>query len=93
MITKAKPGEERILAELAGKMWGSHTLEDLTQEFRQLLAEPEAALFLDWQGTTPVGFGPVPASAGLCGGDSQFPCWVLGRDFCGRSLPGAGEGS
>lgn len=91
MITKAKPGEERILAELAGKMWGSHTLEDLTQEFRQLLAEPETALFLDWQGTTPVGFAQCQLRRDYVEGTASSPVGYLEGIFVEEACRGQGR--
>ena len=46
MILKAKIADARAVAQLAGKMWVGHTIDDLTREFEELLADPEAAVFL-----------------------------------------------
>lgn len=46
MVVKAKIADARAVAQLAGKMWVSHTIDDLTREFEELLADPEAAVFL-----------------------------------------------
>ena len=46
MIVKAEIADARAVAQLAGKMWASHTIDDLTREFEELLADPEAAVFL-----------------------------------------------
>ena len=46
MIVKAEIADAWVVAQLAGKMWVSHTIDDLTREFEELLADPEAAVFL-----------------------------------------------
>ena len=55
-IRKASRGEAARAAALAIRMWEDHTLEDLTDEFRELIANQEAAVYLLYENDKPVGF-------------------------------------
>ena len=54
-IRKANPADNVALAELASRMW-SASAEELTPEFAELTASPEAACFLAVDGDKAVGF-------------------------------------
>ena len=53
-IRKASRGEAARAAALAIRMWEDNTLEDLTGEFRELIADQEAAVYLLYENDKPV---------------------------------------
>ena len=46
MIRKATKADASAIAYLAIQMWEEHTIEDLTKEFEELIAEEECVVFL-----------------------------------------------
>lgn len=44
-IRRAGIEDAKILSDLAVRMWADHDPEDLTEEFRELLLNDEAAMF------------------------------------------------
>ena len=54
-IRKATPADSRTLAQLASQMWDASPAE-LEPEFAQLTANAEAACFLAYEGSEPIGF-------------------------------------
>ncbi|MBQ8313338.1 MAG: GNAT family N-acetyltransferase [Clostridia bacterium] len=54
-IRKATPADSRTLAQLASQMWDASPAE-LEPEFAQLTASDEAACFLAYEGSEPIGF-------------------------------------
>lgn len=46
MITKATVKDAPAIAELAIKMWKSHTIEERTEEFKNIIANHESAIFM-----------------------------------------------
>ena len=56
MIKKAEMKDAGTLAALASRMWTDHDADELTESFRELLDNVEAACFLKYVGGKPVGF-------------------------------------
>ena len=56
MIKKASIAECRELAQLAVKMWKSHTIEELTKEFEEIVNSKEAACFITYDNDIPIAF-------------------------------------
>lgn len=56
MLRKAGIDDIKTVAELSILMWEEHTVEDLVEEFSELLKSDEAQIFLKMDGNEPVGF-------------------------------------
>lgn len=56
MVRKAAKEDIVVIAELALLMWSDNSLEDLMNEFSQLLLGGEAQFFLKYENNMPVGF-------------------------------------
>lgn len=56
MIKKAKEKDLPIIAEMAVIMWDNHSVEDLMNEFAEIVNNDEAQVFLKYIQDIPVGF-------------------------------------
>lgn len=56
MVRNATLRDLPLLAELACRLWPHHTPEEMRAEMGEILAKPEAAFFLAFDNTTPIGF-------------------------------------
>ena len=56
MIVKAEEKDIAAVATLAAALWPHHSARELEAEFAPLLGKKEAAVFLQLEGSTPVGF-------------------------------------
>lgn len=56
MIVKAEEKDIAAVAALAAALWPHHSPGELEAEFAPLLGKKEAAVFLQLEGSTPVGF-------------------------------------
>ena len=56
MIVKAEEKDISAVAALAAALWPHHSARELEAEFAPLLGKKEAAVFLQLEGSTPVGF-------------------------------------
>ena len=56
MIRKATVNDASCVAELAMRMWEDNTLEGLSEELAEIIASPESAVFLLYEGGTAIGF-------------------------------------
>ena len=56
MIVKAEEKDIAAVAALAAALWPHHSARELEAEFAPLLGKKEAAVFLQLEGSTPVGF-------------------------------------
>ena len=56
MIVKAEEKDISAVAALAAALWPHHSPGELEAEFAPLLGKKEAAVFLQLEGSTPVGF-------------------------------------
>ena len=56
MIRKASKIDIRILADLAVLMWDNNSVDELTDEFSDILSKDDAQIFLKYEDDTPVGF-------------------------------------
>lgn len=55
MIKRANAKDTEILAALAIQMWTGHNLEDLAEEFRELVMNEEAVCFIKYEDDKPIG--------------------------------------
>lgn len=56
MIRKASKNDIRIIADLAVLMWDNNSVDELTDEFSEILSKDDAQIFLKYEDDTPVGF-------------------------------------
>ncbi len=56
MIKKAEISDLEALAELAILMWSDHTIEDLKDEFSEIMLLEDARFFIKYEEKNPVGF-------------------------------------
>ena len=56
MIRKADREDAKVLAELAIQMWENHTVDELTDEFHDIIGNEDAACFLKYVDGRPVAF-------------------------------------
>lgn len=56
MIRKASKDDIGIISELAVKMWDDSSVEELADEFAELISKDAACIFLKYKNDTPVGF-------------------------------------
>lgn len=56
MIRKASENDLRKIAELAVLMWGDNSVDELVNEFSEILSKDDAQIFLKCEDNMPVGF-------------------------------------
>lgn len=56
MIRQAKKTDISLLADLAVKLWPSHTVDELKYEFEQIMQTGNAAFFILFKNGSPAGF-------------------------------------
>ena len=77
MIVKAKLPDAGAIAGMAAKMWDSHEIEELIGEFGELIASPEAAVFLCVADGQPVGFAQAQLRRDYVEGTDTSPVGYL----------------
>lgn len=91
-IRQAKPCQWETVAQLAVQLWPSHTKEELEEEFRGLLAQEDAAVFLAYVQTKAVGFAQCSLRRDYVEGASSSPVGYLEGIFVLPSQRGQGVG-
>ena len=66
MVRKAGSKDISAVANLAVLMWDDNTVEDLIQEFTEILAQGRAQFFLKYENDIPVGLGKRAGLQGVC---------------------------
>ena len=56
MVRKASKNDIEIIAKLAVIMWNENSVEDLFNEFSELLSKDDAQIFLKFENDIPIGF-------------------------------------
>ena len=77
MIKKATNGDGRVLAELAVKMWDSHTVDELEIEFIETLNDEQSAFFIKYVNNIPVGFAQCGLRTDYVEGTESSPVGYL----------------
>lgn len=76
-IRRAKKDQWKEAAALALLLWPSHQKEELEEEFQALLQDPQAVLFLAWQGKEAVGFAQCGLRQDYVEGSASSPVGYL----------------
>lgn len=77
MIRKAISGDERILAEMAVRMWDSHTACELEKEFTETLKDEKTAFFIKYVNHNHVGFAQCGLRCDYVEGTETSPVGYL----------------
>ena len=77
MIVKAEEKDIAAVAALAAALWPHHSARELEAEFAPLLGKKEAAVFLQLEGSTPVGFAQCQLRHDYVEGTSTSPVGYL----------------
>lgn len=77
MIQKATEKDAGAIASLALQLWPDNTLAEFTEEFSTLASEPEAAVFLAFDGETPIGFAQCQLRHDYVEGTDSSPVGYL----------------
>ena len=85
MIRKATEQEASAVAALALQLWPENTIEAFTEEFSQLILAPEAAVFLAFDGDTPIGFAQCQLRHDYVEGTKTSPVGYLEGIFVAAS--------
>ena len=56
MIRKASKSDTRVIADLAVLLWEDNSVDDLVNEFSEILSKDNAQIFLKYENDVPVGF-------------------------------------
>ena len=85
MIYKAEQKDARTAAELAGLLWPHHAISEFEKEFAELAANPDAAVFLAFDGDTPAGFAQCQLRHDYVEGTDSSPVGYLEGIFVAES--------
>ena len=77
MIKKAEKNDMYTLAKLAVKMWDSHTVEELANDFSEINASDEAQFFIKYVQDIPVGFAQCQLRHDYVEGTDSSPVGYL----------------
>ena len=77
MIRRATVADAQTVAELAVKMWTSHTVDGLAADFAELIALPECAVFIMYSGNAPIGFAQCQLRHDYVEGTDSSPVGYL----------------
>ena len=77
MIRKAEIKDLPILTELACQLWPDHTVEEMSSEFAEILAKPDAAFFLAYVDETAIGFAQCQLRYDYVEGTESSPVGYL----------------
>ena len=77
MVRKATNCESRILAEMAVRMWESHTVDELEKEFVKTLNDKRSSFFISYINDLPVGFAHCGLRTDYVEGTESSPVGYL----------------
>ena len=77
MIRRARIEDAKALADLAIQMWTDHDLQDLTEEFRQLVMNEDAVCFIKYADDRPIAFAQCQLRHDYVEGTERSPVGYL----------------
>ena len=92
MICQATFSEAKEVAALAVRMWNSHTVEELTEEFEALISRADAVVFLLKIGERPAGFAQCQLRHDYVEGTETSPVGYLEGVFVDPAYRKQGHG-
>ena len=85
MIRRAELSDALTVAQMAAKMWTSHSAEELSVDFRELMSSPECAVFIMYSGDAPIGFAQCQLRHDYVEGTESSPVGYLEGIFVEES--------
>lgn len=86
MIVRANISDAKTVAKLAVNMWSSHTIDELTADFEQLLADKNVSVFLFCTKENAVGFAQCQLRLDYVEGTDSSPVGYLGGSILQRLI-------
>ncbi|MYL46404.1 aminoglycoside 6'-N-acetyltransferase [Virgibacillus halodenitrificans] len=77
MLKEATLQEAKKVADLALHLWSNHTLEELTQEIKHLISQPDSKIFLSYYANEIIGFAQCQLRYDYVEGTSSSPVGYL----------------
>lgn len=77
MIRRASKGDIEIIAGLAVLLWDDNSVDDLVNEFSELVSKDNACIFLKYENDTPVGFAQCQLRSDYVEGTETSPVGYL----------------
>lgn len=77
MMKKATVNDAILVAKLAIQMWEDNTIEGLTEELAEIIANPESAVFLLYDGEHAIGFAQCQLRHDYVEGTDSSPVGYL----------------
>ena len=77
MIVKADIKDAKVVANLAVNMWSSHTVDELTADFEQVIADDNAVVFLCSVNERAIGFAQCQLRFDYVEGTDSSPVGYL----------------
>lgn len=90
IIYPAKITDANIVAKLAIQMWADHTVDGLTEEFKELISNDEAVVFLAKREENTVGFAQCQLRHDYVEGTDSSPVGYLEGIFVSEGYRGQG---
>lgn len=85
MIRRAEVADAHVVAEMAIKMWTSHEVSELADDFAELIANAECAVFIMYSGDSPIGFAQCQLRHDYVEGTDSSPVGYLEGIFVEES--------
>ena len=90
MIRKASKNDIRIIADLAVLMWDDNSVDELADEFSEIVAKDDAQIFLKYEDDIPVGFAQCQLRYDYVEGTETTPIGYLEGIFIMESYRNRG---
>ena len=90
MIRKATVDDALYVAKLAIQMWQDNTIKGLTEDLAEIIASPESAVFLLYDGETAIGFAQCQLRHDYVEGTDSSPVGYLEGIFVAEAYRNQG---
>ena len=90
MIRKASKSDIKIIANLAVLMWNDNSVDELADEFSEILSKDDAQIFLKYEDDIPVGFAQCQLRHDYVEGTETTPVGYLEGIFIMESYRNRG---
>lgn len=77
MIRQAKKSDLEVLANLAVLMWDSHSVDELINDFSEIMSNGKSQFFLKYRNDMPIGFAQCQLRCDYVEGTSTSPVGYL----------------
>lgn len=77
MVKKAGSNDIETIASLAAMLWNTHSVDELSREFSDLISKGDAQFFLKYENNIPVGFAQCQLRRGYVEGTETSPVGYL----------------